>query len=208
MMNFEQDFLSEKTIDTVFDLLGEARMQRQIDEPADMAGRSFCLEESESVSHSTFNLLIAEFVQHAYLKGLRLPRHFSDKKALGEAIFLLDRYYRSEHLKGYEAALVDFKANGQEGLELVLSQLTESIKTVERGKYIQWVFTRNIDHLDWSQRCLVVESYIKRNKEILPRHLLDIDPARLADNLYDLFFTHLAIDDVVIQIFSNEQELQ
>ncbi len=207
MMNFEQHFSAEKTIDTVLDLLSKARMQREIDEPVDMARQNFCLKASGPVSHSSFNHLIAEFIQHAYLNGLRLPRHFSDKKALGEAIFLLDRYYRSEHLKGYEAALVDFKANGQEGLELVLSQLTESIKTVERGKYIQWVFTANIDHLDWRLRCLTVESYIKRYKEFLPKHLFDIDLARFADNLHDLIISHLTVDDMVIQNFSNEKEL-
>ena len=166
MMNSESDFDAEKLIGNVLDLLNEARMQQEIDELLDMARRSFCLKESGPVSHSAFNHLIAGFVQHVYRNGLRLPRHFSGQEALGDAIFLLDRYYQREHIKGgehitgYEAALIDFKGGDREGLELVLSQLAESIKTVERGKYSQWVFTTNIDHLDWRLRCLIVEAYI------------------------------------------------
>jgi len=208
MMNSESDFDAENLICKVLDLLNEARMQQEIDVPLDMARRSFRLKELGPASHSTFNRLIAGFVQHVYRKGLRLPRHFSDQEALGDAIFLLDKYYQSEHIKGYEAALIDFKGGGREGFELVLSQLTESIKTVERGKYIQWVFTTNIDHLDWRLRCLIVEAYIKRHKEILPQHILDIDPARFAENLPDLIITHLAVDDQVAQTFSNKGELQ
>ncbi|MFC1895234.1 hypothetical protein ACFL0Q_01020, partial [Thermodesulfobacteriota bacterium] len=194
MMNSESDFDAEDLICKVLDLLSEARIQREIDVPMDMARRNFCLKATGPFSHSSFNHLIAEFVQHVYRKGLRLPRHFSDQEALAEAIFLLNKYYQyqNEYITGYEAALIDFKGSGREGLEVVLSQLTESIRTVERGKYIQWVFTANINHMDWSLRCLIVESYIKKNNEILPKHLLDIDPARLADNLYDLFITHLA----------------
>jgi len=44
--------------------------------------------------------------------------------------------------------------------------------------------------------------------QISAQHILDIDPARLAENLHDLFITHLAVDDQVAQNFSNEGELQ
>lgn len=207
MMNSETDFSARKVIDTVLNLLCEDRMQQEIDEPVDTTKQNFNITVSEPITHSSFNQVIAAFIRHIYRKGRRLPIQLSDQEALAEAIFLLERYYPSQYTKGYEEALMDANGHGQAGLELVLTQLAESIKAVEKRKYIQWVFTINFEHLDWRLRCRIVDAFIEQNKEILPGHFLDIDPARLADSLQYLTENQLAVGNLVRQIFRTERAL-
>jgi len=207
MMNYELTFSAKKVIDTLLDLLNEDTMQREIDEPLDAAKQSFRIEPSDPISHSSFNQVIAAFIQHLYHEGSRLHRCLSYAEALADAILLLQRYYPDEYKEGYTTALIDASSGGREGLELVLSELTESVKAVEREKYIQWAFATTIDHLDWGLRCRIVAAYIQQNKEILPSHFFDIDPARLTDFIHNLIFNHMAADNMVRQSFSTKREL-
>jgi len=110
---------------------------------------------------------------------------------------LLERYYPRENTEGYEEALIEAIGHGQAGLEFVMTQLAESIKTVERNKYNLWIFIANVDHLDWRQRCRVVAVYIDQNKEILPSHLHD--PNRMAGSLRDLIEFNWTIDEEIRQ---------
>lgn len=207
MMNSKQPFSGTKVIENLLDLLNEDTMQREIDEPLDAAKQSFRIEPSDTISHLKFNQVIAAFIQHIYNEGSRLNRYLSYQEALAEAILLLQRYYPNEYKEGYTTALIDASSGGREGLELVLSELTESVKVVEREKYIQWAFTTNIDHLDWGLRCRIVDAYIQKNKELLPGHFSDIDPARLTDFIHNLIFNHMAADNMVRQSFSAKREL-
>jgi len=207
MMSSKTDFSAKRVIDTVLNLLCEVRIQREIDEPIDTVKQNFNVTVSEPITHSNFNQVIAAFVRHVYRKGLRLPRQLSDQGALAEAIWLLKNFYQSKNTKGYEGALMDANKYGQAGLEFVLIELAESIKTVEKGKYIQWVFTVNFENLDWRLRSRIAAAFIEQNKEMLTGHRLDIDPARLADSLQYLTENQLAVGNFVRQIFRTERAL-
>ena len=191
MTNSEQNLSSEKLLDTIMGLLNEERMARAIDERIDLAVETFELKVKVPLSHSDFNRLIAGFVRGIYQKGLRLPRHLSDQEALTEAVSLLEKYYQSIQIRGYDGALLDAAGNNLEGLEYVLSQLEESIKAVEREKYKQWVFVDTIDQLDWEAHRCIAATYLVKYKDLLPPELRDMDPARLADHFRDLIINHL-----------------
>ena len=191
MKNSEQNPSSEKILDTIINLLNEERVVREIDEPIDLTVKSFQLKVKVPLSHSDFNRVIAEFVSGIYQKGLRLPRHLSDQEALTEAVSLLEKYYQGIDSCGYDGALLDAAGNDQEGLGYVLSQLAESIKAVEREKYVQWVFADTVDQLDWEAHRRIAATYLVKYKDLLPPELRDMDPARLADHFQDLIVNHL-----------------
>ena len=191
MTSSEQNLSSEKLLDTIMDLLNEERMAREIDECIDLAVETFQVKVKVPLSHSDFNRLIAGFVRGIYQKGLRLPRHLSDQEALTEAVSLLEKYYQSIDIGGYDGALLDAAGNNLEGLEYVLSQLAESIKAVEREKYMKWVFVDTVDQLDWETHRRIAATYLVKYKDILPHELRDMDPARLADHFQDLIINHL-----------------
>jgi len=191
MTNSEQNLSSEELLDTIMGLLNEERMAREIDERIDLAVETFQVKVKVPLSHSDFNRLIAGFVRGIYQKGLRLPRHLSDQEALTEAVSLLEKYYQSIQIRGYDGALLDAAGNNLEGLEYVLSQLEESIKAVEREKYVQWVFTDTVDQLDWEAHRRIAATYLVKYEDFLPPELRDMDPARLADHFQDLIKNHL-----------------
>ena len=200
MTNSERFDQVAKVIDFIIDRLGEERIASEVDEPIDLATRSFCFNVKVSISHSVFNRIIAEFVRHVYKRGIRLPREVSGQEALGEAVDLLRCYYRGVYTKDYDGALLDAASSDAEGLELVLSKLAEAIKTAERKKYIECVLVYQVDQLDWQARYRIVEMYLKQNKECLSSELLDLDPAQLVDHLPELIISHVSTDRVIRQI--------
>ena len=134
--------------------------------------------------------------------GAWIPHHLSNREALTEAVYLLERHYQNENVKGYDGALIDAIGRGMEGLELVLSRLTESIKLTERGKYIEWAFVDNYFSLDWGKRQCIVFTYIKQNETLLPTELLEVEPARLVNHFNELFINHLSNESSISQLFS------
>ena len=200
MKNYEHNLSSEKILDTIINLLNEERVARTIDEPIDLTVKAFQLKVKAPLSHSEFNRVIAEFVSGIYKKGLRLPRHLSGQEALTEAVSLLEKYYQGIYSKGYDEALLDAAGNDQEGLRYVLSQLAESIKTVERDKYVRWVFANTIDQSDWETRRRIAATYLMQYKDFLSPELREIDPARLVDGFQNLILNLVSTKSLLRQV--------
>jgi hypothetical protein len=117
-----------------------------------------------------------------------------------EAIYLLTRFYRGGYTEGYEGALLD-AMNGQlEGLELVLSRICESIKKIERAKYVNWVFAEHFDRLDWDARRRLVIAYLDKLKDFLPAKMLELSPARLVDRFRDLIIDYVSATDLLNRV--------
>ena len=191
MRSSDHNLSSEERIDTLVVLLNEERMAEEIDERIDLVVETFKTKVKVPLSHPDFNRLIAEFVRDLYRKGLRLPRYLSLKEALAEAVSLLEKYYQGIHTRGYDEALVDASGNDLEGFEYVLSQLAESIKAVERIKYVKWVFTDTVDQSDWEAHRRIAATYLVKYKDLLPPEFRDMDPARLTEHLRDLIINLL-----------------
>ena len=204
MTNSEQNLSSEKILDTIMDLLNEERVVREIDEPIDLTVKAFQLKAKLPLSHSDFNRVIAEFVRRIYQKGLRLPRHLSDQEALAEAVSLLENYYQGINSRGYDDALLDATGNDQEGLGYVLSQLAESIKAVEREKYVQWVFFSTIDQSDWEIRRLMAATYLTKYRFCLSPELKDMDPAWLVDHFQGLISNLVSTQSLLKQVSGSD----
>ena len=204
MKNSEQNPSSEKILDTIINLLNEERVVREIDEPIDLTVKAFQLKVKAPLSHSDFNRVIAEFVRDLYQKGLRLPRHLSDREALTEAVSLLEKYYQGIDSRGYDVALLDARGNNQEGLEYVLSQLAESIKAAERKKHERWVFADTIDQSDWEARRHIAATYLTKYKDFLSPAIREMDSAWLADHFQDLIFNLLSTQSLLRQVSGSD----
>jgi hypothetical protein len=204
MTNSEQNLSSEKILDTIINLLNEDRVVREIDEPIDLTVKAFQIKTKLPLSHSDFNRVIAEFVRRIYQKGLRLPRHLSDQEALAEAVSLLENYYQGINSSGYDDALLDAAGNDQEGLGYVLSQLAESIKAVEREKYVHWVFFSTIDQSDWEIRRRITATYLTKYRFFLSPELKDMEPAWLVDHFQGLISNLVSMRSLLKQFSGSD----
>ncbi len=185
MRNSREDRTPVEIIDAMVGLLDDQRISNEIDAPIEEAARAFRWETEQCGSHCEFNRLIAGFVGHIYQTGLRLPRRLSKAEALAEAVFLLKKGYPDAHGDGYDEALLDASDVRLKGAERILSALVESIKAIERKKYMERVFLEHIDPLDWHFKVDVAALYQKRNEPFLPDELLNLSPYRLANYLLD-----------------------
>ena len=202
-MNSMCNFSPEKALRTILDLLNEERLFSEIDEPFDLATKTCQLMVNAPVSHTEFNRVIAEYVQHIYQAGLRLPRCLSIQEAFAEAVFLL-RKYRGVYTEGYSGALFDAALNDQDSIDLVLARLTETIKVAEREKYVNWVLAENYHPLDWKTKESIVETYLKQHRKTLPEKLRNLDPSRLVEHIHDLIFNQISTESIILQLFSLE----
>ena len=202
MTNSEHNFSPEKVLEHLFDLLNEEQIVKKVDEPIDLAVQVFRLKIIVPITHSEFNRVIAALVRHIFQSGIQLPRHLSERQALSEAVFLLERYYENEDVKGYDGALINTIGRDTENLDLVLSRLTEFIKMTERGKYVEWAFVDNYYILDWCKRQSIVSTFIKQNETWLPPELVELDPARHVNHFNELFLNHMSTESSIRQVFS------
>jgi hypothetical protein len=191
---------SEEPIDRLVSLLSEERLLAEIDQPIDEAVQAFRLEVRGPFSHSTFNEVLAEFIRHVYQLGLRLPRRLSKPEALTEAVLLLESHYQGGHTEGYDGALLDATAENLDGLELVLSGVGESLKEIERSKYVNWVFIDRIDRLDWGEKRQLVTAYMDQYGDLLPARLRKLDPARLVEDFHALILNHVSSMTLLKQV--------
>ena len=204
MTNFKQYFSPQKVLDRLSDVLSDEHIAKIIDEPMDLAAHTFQLKDTVPITHPEFNRVVSAFVRHLYQSAFPLPRYLSGQEALTEAVCLLESYYQNEGARGYDGALFDAVSTNIEGFELLLSRLTESIKSAERAKYVKWVFADNFFNLDWKQQHRIVSLYLRQNEAVLPAKLCDLAPARLVDCFHELFISHILTESMVGQVLSND----
>ena len=200
-MNSKCKLPPQKVLDNLIDLLNEEQIAQKVYEPIDFASQAFRLKIVVPITHSEFNRVITALIRHIFQSGIQLPRHLSDRQALYEAVFLLERYYQNEDVKGYDGALIEAIGRDTENLELVLLRLTEFIKMIEREKYVKWAYTDNYFILDWKTRQFVVSAYLEQNETLLPAELLELGPARLVDDFQELFTSHMSTESLNKQLF-------
>ena len=164
--------------------LNESLVSRQIDVPVDKAAESYSHQKNLPLDHKRMHKIMSDFVHHIYTTGLRSDWIISDP--LAETLLLLDRYYQGRTSDGYTGAMIDAADNKIGGINLVLAQLKEIIKTIERAKYIKAVFSSSIDNSDWYLKCEIARMLFEKYKNILPPELLSCSPEQMADEIDSL----------------------
>lgn len=191
----------DEILDNIIFALVEKRIFSNVDKLIDDAKENFQFKIDTDICHSVFNQIITEFIKHLYQKGLRLPKQLSQKEALYEAVFLLERHYPGYDTTGYDCALKDALSDSSfKGIEFVLSSLVDIIKVIERKKYKEWVLISNIDHSDWKATYNILTSCLKKYKKILPTDLLKLDPVQLLPQLPSLIDNVVEMENTLNQI--------
>ena len=172
-------------IETLLDLLGAHSIAKAIEGPIDKATAEFSFHTEGTITYIRFNHVISAYVRHIYKTALPFPRTLSDREALAEAIHLLIHYSDVEGPDRCGAILASVVGGGRRELEIVLLQLSELIKEIERQKYKRWVLTRHFWSLNWESQCHVVSYYKKSLTQSLPPEMEQLKPEQLVEYFED-----------------------
>jgi len=116
-------------IEEIFDLLNEQRQHEHIDRNINTAAGGFRWDAASPMSTNAFHQVLSNFVQYIYARGLRIAQHLSPSQALAEGIDMLDQGHQVPSGNGYDAALLDSLDPGINGVEWVLVQLADIIRS-------------------------------------------------------------------------------
>ncbi len=198
MTNSDRKSKEEEILDTLIELLREEHVSQIIDEPIDHALQEFQLEIIEPLTHMDFNRTVSRFFREVTAKALYPNRDLSETESLAQAVFFLEKNYRGVQIPGYDGAWMDVSSEGED-IEQVLFQLADSIKQVEREKYMRWVFLSNVDQLDWEGKERLVSTYFRRYRKELPPQFVAMDPFRFIELIPELLLNVASLDSATRQ---------
>ena len=200
MMSTDLKERAEQIIANICGLLDESVLQQKINEPITRAVNAFQHKEEFPISHKAFHRIIGDFTRHIYESGLKTPWKMSLAGPGATAISLLEDHYQGTYATGYAAARRDAIDPDQQGIDLVLHRLAESIKTIEREQYTHWIFARYLQPVDWELRCMIAWILLDRYQEFLPFQVCQCRPAQLADQIPSIILCLLVSDMTMHQL--------
>ena len=184
-------------LEDILQLLDHNLIEQQIDSKIDDAILKFQVQEFDRLTHETFNTIMSALVHHLYINGFPFTRNLSPSKAIEEAIWLTDTFYRGECTAGYDGAFYDARDANKYGINFVIMNIVEGIKLSEREKYRLWVIATHIDPLDWNLKLNLSRVILNRFSCWLPQDLLKLPPAQLANQLDSLILLITSADQAM-----------
>ena len=100
-------------------------------------------------------------------------------------------------MDGYDDAVLDAADPEQPGLELVLTRMTDLMKSRQRERYHRWIAARHIDPVDWGTKCAMAHILLERCRHRLPTTLRECSPPQMADHVLELLTLDLGTDHQV-----------
>ena len=190
-MSCEPPESAEQIVERLLADLDEARLSRDIDHRIDRAVSGFPYDVVPVRSQAVFLRIAAKYVSHLYGCGLRVPQILTSAQARAEVIALLEQNYPGAYDVRYETALLDATSGDDRGLEFVLAQLADVIKSRERQKYVGWVLAKHLAGRSWATKCAIAEHILDRCSAFLPAQLRRCRPGQLADEIPKLIMNDL-----------------
>ena len=198
-MAYDISAQARKRIAAITDQLDPALLKRRFDEPVDRVARHFTHQAGCPLGHQEFHRVITDFVVSIYDQGLDAGWMVSFEPG-GVAIELLEAHYHSAHGRGYIAAILDANHAQEGGIDAVLVQLAEIIKSVERQKYVNAVFALHIDPTDWHLKCEMAKLLLIDYRSFLPTQLQECQPCQLANQIPSMMFHDLGSDTTLEEL--------
>ena len=193
MMNTDIRKRAREIIEMITAKLDRSLIKSRFDEPIYRVTEQFVYEAKLPVSHKAFKRTIADFVQQIYQKALNAPWMLTDP--LAEAISLLENHYRSSvYGSGYDAAVSDADDPAQGGIQTVLTGMAESIKDIERQKYIDGIFTWYLHSCSWELQCEIAWTLLEDYQPFIPPLLSGCVPAQLVDEIPSIMYEYICSD--------------
>ena len=192
-MNTDIRKRAREIIELIAAKLDRSLIKSRFDGPIYMVTEQFVCEAKLPVSHKAFKRIVADFVQQIYQKALNAPWMLTDPCA--EAIFLLEKYYQSPaYGPGYDAAFMNANDAAEGSIQTVLTGLAESIKNLERQKYIDGVLTWYLHSCTWEVLCEIAQIMLEDYRLFLPPLLSKCVPAQLVDKIPTIMYMYIASD--------------
>ena len=198
---------ARETIEIIMAKLDQSLIKSQFDEPIAKVAKQFKYKGECPITHKAFHKIIADFVERIYAKAFNTSWMLTEP--LVEAIFLLENHYHSTmYGDGYTAAILDADDASAGGIQTVLTVLAESIKEIERQKYISGVFTWHLYVCSWELRCEIARLLLEDYRQFIPERLHKYNPALLVDEIPSIMYRHICSNSALQQIsFCNEKPL-
>ncbi|HBG25739.1 MAG: hypothetical protein A2Y10_20320 [Planctomycetes bacterium GWF2_41_51] len=174
----------KEIIEAIIKNLDEKVLKKSIDDPVDKAALNFKHDYEKILNHLQIQELLSNFVSLVYKDGLK--SNIAQEDFLPFTIFLLDRYYQGNFSNGFIAAILDAANGNEDDLKIIFHRIAEIIKTTEREKYINGIFTARIDISDWHFRCRIAEYLLTKYKSCLTPAILNCPPQQLVDEIPSL----------------------
>jgi hypothetical protein len=171
---------------TLLERLEDDVLLNGIDTSLDLSWHIFILDQCENITHEKFNTTIASFYRQIFGHGIMDDLEMTSAEAFGEAVFIIERYYRGNETRGYDGALFD--TQGDEGLALVLDRIIEIIKSEERRKRIYWIIQSTFDPADWDLKKDLSIEILERFGHLLPEAFGKLSNAQLALHIEELIY--------------------
>jgi hypothetical protein len=182
MRNSKKKEWAEAIIREVLELTDEDYLEGFIDEPVKTILSDFEFDRNAPFSQPHFLYVISDFIQKVYLKGPGIKQDLSQPRACTEALHIIEKAYRNQNVAAYDAALADAVYD----ISLVLARMSEFIIARNRKMHMDWVYRTRIDHLGWTDRCLIAEILLNQWGPFLPPRIRSCAPAHLADAILQL----------------------
>ena len=204
MMNSDIKKQARETIDLITAKLDHGLLQSRFDEPIAKVAREFDCDVQYPLTHKDFHKITADFVEQIYKEALGASWMLTDP--LAEAIFLLESGYQSPaHGPGYVGALRHANDTEGGGLPMVLADLAEFIKDIERQKYIDGVFTWYLHRCSWQVQCEIAGVLLEDYKPFIPLAMRKYVSAQLVDDIPEIIARYMASDFALQQITFRSQ---
>jgi hypothetical protein len=205
MTNTDVKKRARQVIEVITVKLDRNLIKSQFDEPIYRAAEEFRCETELPVSHKAFKRIAGDFVQQIYRKALNVPWISTDPRT--EAIFLLENYYNSPvYGPGYDAAMLNANDEAEGGIQTVLTGLAESIKNVERQKYIEGVLTWHLHSCSWELLCEIAQILLEDYRQFISPLLSECVPAQLVDKISTIMYMYIDSDLTLQQISLGNEE--
>lgn len=207
MMNSDINKRARETIEIITTKLDRSLIKSRFDDPIYKVAEQFTCEDEAPVTHKTFNKIVADFLRQIYQKALNASWMLTDPCA--ETIFLLENYYNSPvYGHGYAAAFMNANDTAEGGIQTVLTGLAESIRNIERQKYIDGVLTWQLHSCSWDVLCEIAKILLEDYGPFMPPVISKCVPAQLVDQIPSIMYMYIYSDFTLQQIsFCNEELL-
>jgi hypothetical protein len=128
---------------------------------------------------------------------MAMGQEMPPKKALAEAVMILEEGYQFAETRGYHAAFLAASNPALDGLGPVLARMASHIAERARKRHIRWVYASRIELAEWPTRRLIAEILLTRWKPFLPENVRKCSPPQLANHIPELITVGLSANRMV-----------
>jgi len=187
----ETRYEAGEALEVILQLLDESHFRRVIDLPIDQAAASYPSSDFDPrcSSLTAFVDCVSGLVAHLCRSALSPPKILTGSQAREEAIHLLDTFYDGRGERGYETAYVDCLDAGRIGMEMLFLHIAGTMKSSQRRRYVQWIFTTRIRSQSWRFKRNLVAACINQYGGMLPETIRKCSPERLVPICHKLVDT-------------------